>query len=54
MFSCHSGDIPSGTDRVLFAWERGTKLFVTEAEKVNSKTRAVFFKQYLRQVIKKL
>jgi len=43
------GEIPSGIDRVLFAWERGTKLFVTEAEPVNPKTRAVFFKQYLRQ-----
>jgi hypothetical protein len=32
------------------AWERGTKLFVTDQEQVNPSTRAAFFKQYLRQV----
>lgn len=33
-----------------FAWERGSKVFVTEAEAVNPNTRACFWKQYLRQV----
>ncbi len=45
-----AGEIPNGVQRVLFAWERGTKLFVTDAETVNAATHAVFFKQYLRQV----
>jgi hypothetical protein len=31
-------------------WERGTKVFATEAEPVNPHTRAVFWKQYLKQV----
>ncbi|KAL6754969.1 hypothetical protein V8C86DRAFT_2688664 [Haematococcus lacustris] len=43
------GEIPSGIERVLFAWERGGKLFVTDAETVNQTTHAVFWKQYLRQ-----
>lgn len=43
------GDIPDGVEKVLFAWERGSKLFVTDAENVNSNTHAVFWKQYLRQ-----
>ena len=45
-----TGDIPDGVKSCLFAWERGTKLFVTEAEAVNQNTHAVFWKQYLRQV----
>ncbi len=36
--------------RVLFCWERSNKLYVTDAENVNPKTHACFFKQYLRQV----
>ena len=31
-------------------WERGSKLFATEAEPVNPHTRACFWQQYLRQV----
>lgn len=43
-------DLTTTAQRVLFAWERGSKLFVTESQKVNSTTKAVFFKQYLHQV----
>lgn len=45
-----AGDVPAGVDKVLFVWERGTKVFVTDAEKVHPTTRAVFWKQYLKQV----
>eukprot|EP00201_Polytomella_parva_P014390 CAMPEP_0175066454 /NCGR_PEP_ID=MMETSP0052_2-20121109/16520_1 /TAXON_ID=51329 ORGANISM="Polytomella parva, Strain SAG 63-3" /NCGR_SAMPLE_ID=MMETSP0052_2 /ASSEMBLY_ACC=CAM_ASM_000194 /LENGTH=250 /DNA_ID=CAMNT_0016333163 /DNA_START=52 /DNA_END=800 /DNA_ORIENTATION=+ len=43
------GEIPDGIQNVAFAWERGSKLFVTEAEPVNPATHAVFWKYYLRQ-----
>ncbi|GLC34692.1 hypothetical protein PLESTB_001233800 [Pleodorina starrii] len=43
------GDVPSDVTHCSFAWERGSKLFVTEAEPVNPNTHAVFWKQYLRQ-----
>lgn len=43
------GDIPDGVERCSFAWERGTKVYVTEAEPVNPQSHAVFWKQYLRQ-----
>ncbi|GFR42382.1 hypothetical protein Agub_g3068 [Astrephomene gubernaculifera] len=43
------GDLPDGVTHCSFAWERGSKLFVTEAEPVNPNTHAVFWKQYLRQ-----
>lgn len=33
-----AGDIPDGIHKVLFAWERGSKLFVTDAEQVNPNT----------------
>ena len=42
------GEIPEGHDKLLFAWERGSKLFVTDAEPVRS-NRAVFWKQFLKQ-----
>ncbi len=45
------GDLPDDVTHCSFAWERGTKLFVTEAEPVNPNTHAVFWKQYLRQVV---
>lgn len=45
-----AGELPSGLEKVSFAWERGSKLFMTDAEAVNPHTRAVFWKQYLRQV----
>ena len=44
------GELPSGLERVSFVWERGSKIFATEAEEVNPHTRAVFWKQFLRQV----
>ncbi|GIL45441.1 hypothetical protein Vafri_2683 [Volvox africanus] len=43
------GDLPNDATHCSFAWERGSKLFVTEAEPVNANTHAVFWKQYLRQ-----
>ncbi|KXZ44354.1 hypothetical protein GPECTOR_69g447 [Gonium pectorale] len=43
------GDLPDDVTHCSFAWERGSKLFVTEAEQVNPNTHAVFWKQYLRQ-----
>ncbi|KAG2442068.1 hypothetical protein HYH02_009859 [Chlamydomonas schloesseri] len=43
------GDIPDGVSHCSFAWERGSKLFVTEPEPVNAASRACFWKQYLRQ-----
>ncbi|EFJ52269.1 hypothetical protein VOLCADRAFT_120271 [Volvox carteri f. nagariensis] len=43
------GDLPDGVTHCSFAWERGSKVFVTEAEAVNPNTHAVFWKQYLRQ-----
>ncbi len=46
----HAGDLPKDVQFVCMAWERGTKLFVTDQEQVNPSTRAAFFKQYLRQV----
>jgi len=42
------GEIPEGHDKLLFAWERGSKLFVTDAEPVRP-NRAVFWKQFLKQ-----
>jgi hypothetical protein len=45
-----AGELPSGLEKVSFAWERGSKLFATDAQPVNPHTRAVFWKQYLRQV----
>lgn len=45
-----AGELPTGVDKVAFAWERGLKVFVTESEPVNPHTRAVFWKQFLRQV----
>lgn len=45
-----AGELPSGLEKVSFAWERGSKLFTTDAQPVNPHTRAVFWKQYLRQV----
>ncbi|KAG2500941.1 hypothetical protein HYH03_000766 [Edaphochlamys debaryana] len=42
-------EIPDGVTYCSFAWERGSKLFVTEAEPVNPNSHAVFWKQYLRQ-----
>lgn len=47
---CGAGELPSGFDKLAFVWERGTKVFATEAEPVNPHTRAVFWKQYLKQV----
>jgi hypothetical protein len=47
-----AGELPSGVERVLFAWERSNKLYVTEAEPVNPHTRAVFWKQYLKQMVR--
>uniref|UniRef100_A0A383V6X7 C2 NT-type domain-containing protein n=1 Tax=Tetradesmus obliquus TaxID=3088 RepID=A0A383V6X7_TETOB len=44
-----AGELPSGLEKVSFAWERGSKLFTTDAQPVNPHTRAVFWKQYLRQ-----
>jgi hypothetical protein len=46
-----AGELPSGVEKVMFAWERSNKLFVTEAEPVNPHTRAVFWKQYLKQTV---
>ena len=43
-----AGEIPEGYDKLLFAWERGSKLFVTDAEAVRP-NRAVFWKQFLKQ-----
>ncbi|PNW80731.1 hypothetical protein CHLRE_07g327500v5 [Chlamydomonas reinhardtii] len=43
------GDIPDGVSHCSFAWERGSKLFVTEPAEVNAASHAVFWKQYLRQ-----
>ena len=43
-----TGEIPEGHDKLLFAWERGSKLFVTDAEPVRP-NRAVFWKQFLKQ-----
>ncbi len=45
-----AGELPTGVDKVAFAWERGLKVFVTDSEPVNPHTRAVFWKQFLRQV----
>ncbi|PNH04757.1 hypothetical protein TSOC_009054 [Tetrabaena socialis] len=45
------GEIPEGVKQCSFAWERGSKLFVTNPEAVNPNTRAVFWKQYLRQTV---
>lgn len=45
-----AGELPSGLDKVCFAWERGSKLFTTTAEAVNPHTRAVFWQQFLKQV----
>jgi hypothetical protein len=45
-----AGELPSGLEKVSFAWERGSKLFTTYSQPVNPHTRAVFWKQYLRQV----
>ncbi len=44
------GDLPADVTHCSFAWERGSKLFVSEAEPVSKATHAVFWKQYLRQV----
>lgn len=44
----NAGEIPEGHDKLLFAWERGSKLFVTDAEPVRP-NRAVFWKQFLKQ-----
>lgn len=44
-----AGELPSGIDRCMFCWERGTKTYVTDAETVNPTTHAVFWKQYLKQ-----
>lgn len=41
-------DIPPEYDRILFAWERGSKLFVTDAEEVRP-NRSVVWKQFLKQ-----
>jgi len=48
--SWHAGELPSGLEKVSFVWERGAKMFITDAEAVNPHTRAAFWKQYLRQV----
>ncbi|KAI8476827.1 MAG: hypothetical protein J3K34DRAFT_516111 [Monoraphidium minutum] len=45
------GELPSGLDRLSFVWERGSKVFATEAEPVNPHTRACFWQQYLRQTV---
>ncbi len=49
-FVSRPGELPTGVENVSFAWERNSKVFVTEAEPVNPHTKAVFWKQYLRQV----
>lgn len=46
-----SGELPSGLERLSFVWERGHKVFATNAERVNPHTRAVFWSQHLRQVL---
>ncbi|GAX83357.1 hypothetical protein CEUSTIGMA_g10782.t1 [Chlamydomonas eustigma] len=43
-------EVPEGYDKLLFAWERGSKLFVTDAEPVRP-NRAVFWKQFLKQQV---
>ncbi|MEW5320199.1 MAG: hypothetical protein WDW38_011291 [Sanguina aurantia] len=43
------GELPAGVTKVLFAWERGTKVFMTDEEPVNANTHAAFWKQYLKQ-----
>jgi hypothetical protein len=45
------GELPSGLDKLSFVWERGAKVFATEAEPVNPHTRACFWSQYLKQTI---
>lgn len=45
-----AGELPSGLDKLSFVWERGSKVFATEAEPVNPHTKACFWQQYLKQV----
>eukprot|EP00798_Chlamydomonas_sp_ICE-L_P027705 gene27705-7347_t len=46
-----AGELPPDIDKALFAWERGSKIFVTEPEPVNPSTHAVFWKQFLKQTV---
>lgn len=43
------GEIPAEYERLLFCWERGSKLFVTDAEEVRN-NRSVVWRQFLKQV----
>jgi hypothetical protein len=47
---CCAGELPPGIEKAAFAWERGSKVYATELEPVNPHTRAVFWKQFLKQV----